>query len=42
MLLVVERLRARDALRCAYSTGAVTKSGGDFDGASINYIFAWR
>ena len=32
----------RHAVRFAYSTGAVTKSGGDFDGASINYIFAWR
>ena len=30
------------AIRVAYNTGISTKSGGDFDNFSLNYIYAWR
>jgi hypothetical protein len=34
--------KKQHAIRIAYSTGISTRSGGDFDNLSLNYIYAWR
>jgi hypothetical protein len=32
----------QSAIRFSYSTGIVTRSGGDFSSYSLSYLFAWR
>jgi len=39
---VVFPFKGRYAIRFGFSTGIVTKSGGDFDSLNLNYIFVWR
>jgi hypothetical protein len=34
--------KGRQAIRVGFSTGIVTKSGGDFDSFSLNYLYSWR
>ena len=34
--------KGRYAIRASFSTGIVTKSGGDFESFSLSYVYAWR
>ncbi len=34
--------KGRQAIRVGFSTGIVTKSGGDFESFSLSYVYAWR
>ncbi len=34
-------LKGGHALRGGFSTGVVTKSGGDFEMLNISYVYAW-
>jgi len=38
---VVFPFKGRHAVRGSFSTGVVTKSGGDYEMLSLSYIFAW-
>ena len=40
-LTAVFPVRGRHAIRASFSTGITTRSGGEFDIYSLNYIYAW-
>jgi len=39
---VVFPFKGRNAIRLSYSTGIVTRTGGDFNSFSLNYLYAWQ
>lgn len=39
---VVFPFKGQSAIRLSYSTGIVTRSGGDFNSYSLSYLYAWR